>query len=91
LDQFSYEQQELIAELIEKQIKFSINEIIDIRRLNNGKIIFLEQGNQFAGLQHILSHATDFEKRDILPNEIADAVIRYSGRDCWLSKKTSDL
>ena len=60
--QFSSEQQELITELVEKQIKVSINKIVDIRRLENGKIVFLEQGNGFAGLQHILIHAADERK-----------------------------
>jgi hypothetical protein len=73
--QFSSEQQELITELVEKQIKVSINKIVDIRRLENGKIIFLEQGNSFAGLQHILTHTTDFEKRGICHDEIADVVM----------------
>jgi hypothetical protein len=60
--QFSSEQQELITELVEKKIKVSINKIVDIQRLENGKIVFLKQGNGFAGLQHILTHAADERK-----------------------------
>ena len=73
--QFSSEQQELITELVEKQIKVSINKIVDIQRLENGKIVFLEQGNSFAGLQHILNHAADFKKRGICQDEIANVVM----------------
>ncbi len=43
--------------------------------MGNGKIVFIEQGNSFAGLQHILNHAADFEKRDISHDEIADVVM----------------
>ena len=72
---FSSEQQELITELVKKQIKVSIDKMVDIRRLENGKIVFLEQGSGFAGLQHILIHAADFEKRGICHDEIADVVM----------------
>jgi hypothetical protein len=75
LDNFSSEQQKLIAELIEKKIKVSIDKIVDIRRMSNGKIVFIENGNRFAGFQHILTHADDFAKRGIYKDEIDDAIM----------------
>ncbi len=75
LMQLSAEQRILVAELLKQQVKLSPDQLVDIRRLPNGNIVFLEQGNQAAGLQHILKHGEDFRKRGIQPADLADAIL----------------
>lgn len=66
----------LIRELQEAGIKHSPEKIIRIAKQTNGKIIFLEQGNSQAGLQHILEqHSKEFEELGIAVEQIPDAII----------------
>ncbi|RJO71001.1 hypothetical protein D5S18_25695 [Nocardia panacis] len=80
----------LIHELQQAGVKFDPDKLVRIGRNADGKIIFLEQGNPRAGLQHVLSHANDFANKGIPENEIADVVMKavtqgervgVSGRD----------
>ncbi len=73
--QLSPEQRILVTELLAQQIKVSPDQLVDIRRLPNGKIVFLEHGNQAAGLQHILKHSENFRQRGLSPSEIAEAIL----------------
>ncbi|MGO4649907.1 hypothetical protein AB4305_34065 [Nocardia sp. 2YAB30] len=84
------EREQLIQELEGNGIKFDRENIVQIGRDPDGKIIFLEQGNGRAGLQHILSHADDFARKGISENELSEVVVRaategekvgVSGRD----------
>lgn len=83
--------EELIAELRQANIKHSEEKIIRIARNSDGKIVFLEEGNSQAGLQHIMeAHEADFIRRGYPPEEIPDVVmsavtegkvVGYQGRD----------
>lgn len=59
----------LINELESNNIKFSKEDIVFITKDKTGQTVWLEKGNSFAGLEHIINgngrtpgHAKDFEK-----------------------------
>ncbi|MGB3642812.1 MAG: hypothetical protein WBA39_35300 [Rivularia sp. (in: cyanobacteria)] len=66
----------LIKELQEAGIKHTPEQIVRIAKQENGKIIFLEEGNTQAGLQHILEqHSKEFADLGIAVEEIPDVII----------------
>lgn len=66
----------LIKELQEAGIKHIPEKILRITKQENGKIIFLEEGNTQAGLQHILEqHSNEFAAVGITLEQIPDAII----------------
>ena len=72
----SQRNEELIEELRKNGIKHDPDAIVRIGRDPQGKVVFLEKGDDEAGLQHILNrHADDFERRGIPKEEIPDAVM----------------
>ena len=73
----------LIAELQKAGVKHNADDILRIAKKPDGTLVFLERGNLKSGLQHILeNHASDFFKRGISEDQIADAVMAavISGR-----------
>ena len=65
----------ILDELVEAGVKFSPEDIARIGRRADNSIVFLENGNARAGLQHIISrHGDDFANVGIPRHEIADAV-----------------
>ncbi len=80
----------LITELSQAGIKHTPEKIVWIAKLADGKIVFLEEGNTEAGLQHILKeHTNEFADIGIGVEQIADAifvavcqgkVVGYQGR-----------
>jgi hypothetical protein len=70
------EREELIAQLRADEIKHNPDDILRIARLPDGKIVFLEIGNDAAGWQHIQKqHAENFTARGIAEDQIIDAVM----------------
>jgi filamentous hemagglutinin len=66
----------LINELSEQGVKHTPENIIDIAKTPEGKIVFLETGNNSAGLQHIIKeHGDDFINRGISEVQIPDVVM----------------
>ncbi|MCC5614346.1 hypothetical protein LC605_04485 [Nostoc sp. CHAB 5836] len=75
-EEFNNEKSALIAELAQLSIKHSPEKIVRIAKQSDGKIVFLEEGNAEAGLQHILQeHSLEFANQGIKPNQIPDAII----------------
>jgi uncharacterized protein YukE len=66
--------QELLDELKRLGIKHNPDAIVKIGKDASGKIIFLEKGNAWAGLQHIERHAGEFATVGIPEEKIADVV-----------------
>jgi hypothetical protein len=67
----------LIEDLARLGVKFTLDNIVAIRRDATGRILFLEKGNSRAGLEHIvLQHGDDFAKRGIAVEKIPDAVLK---------------
>jgi hypothetical protein len=70
------EQAALFAALCQAGIKHSPEKVVRIAKQADGKIIFLEEGNTEAGLQHILEqHSLEFANQGIEPDQIPDAII----------------
>ena len=70
------EREELIAQLRTSGVKHNPDDILGIARLSDGKIVFLEIGNDGAGWQHIRKqHAENLAARGIPENQIIDAVM----------------
>jgi hypothetical protein len=68
--------QGLIDDLGRSGIKHTPENIVDIRKTQDGKIVFLETGNRQAGLEHILvRHEQDFANVGIHADQIPDAVM----------------
>ena len=70
---------QLIDDLVRGGTKITPENVVDIRKLPDGKIVWLETGNSRAGLQHIVEgHIEDFAARgvprDKIPNLILDAL-----------------
>lgn len=86
----SGEQQALVDELQSSGVKIDPNAVVDIQRLPDGRIVWLESGNQNAGLQHIVEgHGQDFVNKGIpedeIPGTVMDAlrqddVVGYQGK-----------
>lgn len=70
------EKEALIKELEQNGVKFCRENIVEIGRDPDGKVVFLEKGNDTAGLQHILSHSGDFANKGIPENEITSLVMK---------------
>lgn len=71
----------LLDDLVKAGVKHTPEDIIDIRRLADGSIVFLEKGNARAGLQHIIQrHVDDFARKGIseaqIPNAIFEALTK---------------
>ncbi|TAE58063.1 MAG: hypothetical protein EAZ76_16725 [Nostocales cyanobacterium] len=70
------EKSALLAELAQLGIKHNPEKIVKIAKKADGKIVFLEEGNTQAGLQHILEkHSSQFADQGIEVEQIPDAII----------------
>jgi len=67
--------EDLIAELQQKNIKHTPDEIIWIGRDAQGKVVWLENGDQDRGAEHILGKQKDFEGRKVSKSEILTLVV----------------
>ncbi|MGP3947231.1 hypothetical protein [Streptomyces sp. 7N604] len=66
----------LVKELKDQGVKCDPDKIVRIERGADGKIRFLEEGNQRAGLRHITGrHAQDFANKGVPEAEIPDVVM----------------
>ncbi len=65
----------LLNELASSGIKYSPDDVLSITKTANGELVWLETGNLKAGMQHIRSHADDFARKGIQPNQIKDLVM----------------
>lgn len=66
----------LINVVLRNGEKITVPNVIDIRRLNDGRIVWLEKGTPSAGLQHVLTrHESDFLNKGIKPAEIPKLIM----------------
>jgi|GEM_PF-2066661 len=63
---------DILTEMKEEGIKFSKEKIVFAARLENGRKVFLEIGNESSGLKHIEMHHSDqFQKSfNVPPNQL---------------------
>ncbi|KAA9002139.1 hypothetical protein F4V43_13520 [Paenibacillus spiritus] len=76
-------------ELANSGVKYNPNDVVAVTRNADGKLVWIENGNSQAGLNHILNHADDFAAKGIsqgqLPEFITKAVsggkiVGYQGK-----------
>lgn len=66
----------LIKELYNRHENFKPKEVVAIGRDRTGRIVWVERGNERAGLKHILSrHEKDFIKKGIPKADIVDFIM----------------
>lgn len=80
----------LLDELSHSGVKYTQEDVIMVTKTSAGKLVWLERGNETAGLTHIIkTHGTDFANKGILQNQIPDyimtaldsgRIIGYQGR-----------
>lgn len=67
----------LLQELRERGVRHNPDEIVRIGRAPDGRIVFLEEGNTRAGLQHVKSrHQQDFFNKGVSPEDIPDVIMQ---------------
>ena len=66
----------LIKEIKSNGIKFTEENIIKIMKNSDGKIIFLETGNEKAGYLHILEHKNGFMRQGIPKDDIIGLIFQ---------------
>lgn len=66
---------DLISELKSNGIKHTPEDILWIGRSANGKLVWLEIGNDKAGLKHIQAKAPNFVKRGIAESDLQELII----------------
>ncbi len=66
----------LIDELIDSEVKFNSDDIVAITKRPDGKIVWIENGNEKAGLEHIYRHSEDFAKKGIEKDKIKSLIIQ---------------
>jgi len=71
----------LLGDLAKGGVRHSPDKVVVIGRDASGKVVFLEQGNAKAGLQHIVdAHGADFARRGIPVEQVPDAVLAAATR-----------
>ena len=62
----SLKPQNLMDDLANSGVKYSADDVVTVTKTPDGKLMWLEKGNNSAGLKHIVDgHATDFANRGI--------------------------
>ena len=82
----------LIAELQAQGVKCDSENILEIGYNTNGKLIFLEKGNEKAGLTHIIDrHAEDFERIGVKIEDIAHVIFEAATKGISLGHQGTKL
>ena len=65
----------LLDELVNSGIKCNIDDVVAVIKITGGRLIWLENGNSKAGLEHIMQHVDQFVAKGISRDKISDFVI----------------
>ena len=61
-----YKPETLMIELAESGVKYNKDEVVSVKKDTNGKLLWLEQGNDVSGLKHIIeNHKYNFGSRGV--------------------------
>ncbi|MDI2111769.1 hypothetical protein [Commensalibacter nepenthis] len=68
--------QSYLDEMAANGVKFSPDKIVRVEKLEDGRIVFLEKGNDKSGLQHIIEeHGSQFAGKGVSESEIPDLIM----------------
>lgn len=56
-------------------VKYNLDDLVAVTKMTDRKLVWLENGNAQAGLNHIMNHADDFAKKGIAQDEIKGLVM----------------
>ena len=65
----------LLDELAKSGVKYNPDDVVAVTKTADGKLVWLENGNSNAGLEHIMNHADDFAAQGISKDEISNYVM----------------
>lgn len=65
----------LLDELAASGVKYNPEDVVAITKTADGKLVWLENGNTSAGLEHIMQHADQFATKGISSDKIPDFII----------------
>ena len=80
---------DLLDELAKSGVKYNPDDVLAVTKTADGKLVWLENGNNSEGMQHILNHAEDFVNKGVPEDKIEELimesltngkVIGYQGR-----------
>lgn len=82
-------EERLIKELVDRSIKFTRENIVFIKRDEVGQPVWLETGNESAGLKHIIKeHSQDFKNAtNINEDEIPSIISQSITKENFVNKK----
>ena len=81
---------ELLNELANSGVKYNLDEVVAITKTTDDKLVWLEKGNNRAGLEHIVGeHGKEFNAAGITENELPEFIIQAvsHGRICGYQGK----
>ncbi|OUI77764.1 hypothetical protein HK18_02865 [Commensalibacter intestini] len=68
--------QSYLDEMSANGVKFSPDRLVRVEKLDDGRIVFLEKGDEDSGLQHIIKeHAQEFADKGVSEAEIPDLIM----------------
>ena len=65
----------LLDELANSGVKYNPDDVVAITKNADGKLVWLENGNSNAGLEHIMQHADQFATKGISSDKIPDFIM----------------
>lgn len=65
----------MLEALSKSGVKYNPDDVIAVTKTVDGKLVWLENGNSKAGLEHIMNHADDFSNKGIPKEQIKDLVM----------------
>lgn len=68
--------QGLMDELATSGVKYNPNDVVAVTKTPDGKLVWLENGNSQAGLNHILKHADEFATKGISQNQLPEFITK---------------
>lgn len=63
-------------ELAKSNLKYSEPDVVAITKTSEGKLVWLEKGNSYAGLDHVMKHADEFVSKGISMEQIPEFLIK---------------
>ena len=64
-----------LDELANSGVKYNPDDIVAITKTTDGRLVWLENGNSSAGLEHIMQHVDQFASKGISSKEISNFII----------------
>ncbi|WP_205687128.1 hypothetical protein [Clostridium septicum] len=87
----NWNSKEFLDELANSGVKYNADDLVAVTKTPDGKLVWLENGNSQAGLNHVMNHADDFAKKGIAKDEITDLVMTALNKGKLLVTKEREL